>query len=297
MLYYLLGIIAALVFLLSSVMIYLLIIIRQPHPQNPENFLKDKAQDSGKIRVLCAGDGVTRGNLGADYFMRLQERLGEEEYSFINAGVNFDLSENLLNRLPEIVACNPHIILILVGNNDLHASMTASNQRNYQQFKKLSRPASIEHFEQNLSQIFKVCLSRSPAKVAVFSLPVLGEHLEEQANYLGDQYAAVIERLAQQYGVEYLPLREEQEAFIESVEAYEPEQPYEAGFWLTFKLLIRRFLLGHNVDRITASQGFLFTPDYLHLNSRGADLVADLGEEFIRKHYPPRNQNTPMFYL
>jgi hypothetical protein len=45
--------------------------------------------------------------------------------------------------------------------------------------------------------------------------------------------------------------------------------------------IARHFLLGASFDDISRKNGFLLETDYLHLNSAGAGIVADLIEGFV----------------
>ena len=48
-----------------------------------------------------------------------------------------------------------------------------------------------------------------------------------------------------------------------------------------YKGLARHYLLGKSFDEISEDNGFLYLIDLLHINTRGAETVADLIEGFI----------------
>lgn len=67
-----------------------------PPALNPRAFL-----DTGKPRgegplVVCAGDSITHGHASYPYVDLLRERLGGDGFTFVNAGVNGELSYNLV---------------------------------------------------------------------------------------------------------------------------------------------------------------------------------------------------------
>ena len=49
------------------------------------------------------------------------------------------------------------------------------------------------------------------------------------------------------------------------------------------KGIFSHLLLGTSFDKIAANNGFLIVTDFLHLNSRGAKMAADLIENWILK--------------
>jgi len=49
-----------------------------------------------------------------------------------------------------------------------------------------------------------------------------------------------------------------------------------------YKGIFFHFLLGRSFDEISESNGFLIVTDFLHLNNRGAEMVAELIEGFVR---------------
>jgi hypothetical protein len=48
-----------------------------------------------------------------------------------------------------------------------------------------------------------------------------------------------------------------------------------------YKGIFLHILFGRSFDKISSSNGFLIVTDFLHLNSRGAEFVAELIEGFV----------------
>jgi hypothetical protein len=57
----------------------------------------------GEKLVVLFGDSITEGMMSSNYVDLLEQRMGHENYRFLNAGVGGDTAYNLLNRLSPIV--------------------------------------------------------------------------------------------------------------------------------------------------------------------------------------------------
>jgi lysophospholipase L1-like esterase len=65
--------------------------------------------------LVCFGDSLTEGAIGASYVDILRQRL-PAAVRVINAGINGDTAINLLRRLDrDVVPYRPDLVMILVG--------------------------------------------------------------------------------------------------------------------------------------------------------------------------------------
>ena len=64
-----------------------------------------------------------------------------------------------------------------------------------------------------------------------------------------------------------------------------PTYPYEKYFIGIFKALMNRYLLRKDWDDIAKNSGFSLHVDYIHLNTVGARMIADLICEFIQSGF------------
>nr|KXH71571.1 MAG: hypothetical protein AM325_09830 [Candidatus Thorarchaeota archaeon SMTZ1-45] len=62
--------------------------------------------------------------------------------------------------------------------------------------------------------------------------------------------------------------------------------PYERYYLGIIKVIINRYLLRKSWDTISKSAGFSLHVDYLHLNTAGARMIADLVSDFIQSVLP-----------
>ncbi|MCS6795863.1 MAG: GDSL-type esterase/lipase family protein [Raineya sp.] len=249
-------------------------------PNNPKNFLA-KPQNSEKKRIVFAGDSLTCGNMSADYTAMVAEKL-KNAYEYINAGVNADLAYNLLQRLDEIIACKPDFVTILIGTNDANATIFKQNQAVYQKLKKLPQPATIFWYEENLCKIVERLQNETSAQIALISMPVIGENLKHKVHSHIKEYVEVVKKVAQKYQVAYLPLYEKHVEFLEKQSPIRKE--YHPNHKLIELAMFQKYILQRTWDEIAKTHGFHTVTDFIHLNSIGAKMIAELVCEWIEKH-------------
>ncbi|WP_299461324.1 SGNH/GDSL hydrolase family protein [uncultured Microscilla sp.] len=263
-----------------GIFIYLYRLVQSLPLNHPVAFLEELEPGDGRQIVVCAGDDLTQGNMGANYVDILEDKLDQRLYHVVNAGVNGDLSEHLVNRLDEIIACNPTHVVLLIGTNDLNAMLDDKNMATYRQLKKISEKPLTDQYRENVSLIIEALKMRSRARVAIMSIPLIGEKLNDKANAQTQAYAEIIEQLAAFHKITYLPLQEKQRAFLTKTK-FSPKRKYKPTTRLVATTMFRRYILGQSFDKIAALNGFLMTPDYLHLNTFGANMVAGLIADFV----------------
>jgi lysophospholipase L1-like esterase len=231
-------------------------------------------------RVACLGDSITRGQLSVDYVKMLASRTAGKPFVFTNAGVNGELAENTLRRLDSVVDLRPDVVTVLVGANDANASMSEKNSVRAKRMQKLSGRPTIEAFGENVAAITDRLSKETSARVALLSLPVLGEELGSESVQRSQQYSRVLKQIAETRGVAYLPLNERQVEHLKAGD-FIPRTRYRDGVGLMAGGAIQHFILRRSLDDISRRRGLQLTTDLLHQNTRGATMIADLIEEFV----------------
>ncbi|GAB2635152.1 hypothetical protein GCM10027035_30560 [Emticicia sediminis] len=244
-------------------------------PENYPNAKNRQQIDTSKKVLVCFGDSNTHGNVSYNWVNDLSSQL--TDYQIFNAGINSDLTYTLLRRIDDVVACKPNFITILIGTNDVNATMGKTMEKRYQDLGRISKDTSpnFEDFKQNYTEIIRQLKAKTQAKIAVMSLPVMGEDLAHEANQKADKYSEFVKQLASDAQLIYLPVREKQKEFLQK-----NLQPLKHTFEETYKLLnysvISYYLLGKSWDEISAKHGFQLTPDNLHQNSIAGGMIRDL---------------------
>jgi lysophospholipase L1-like esterase len=211
----------------------------------------------------------------------LRERLSDDGFRFFNAGVNGDLAYNVLVRLDAVIAREPDFVIVLAGGNDVNATLSSPIRLGYRLWKRLPQEPVIDWYHSNMLQIVKALKKKTPAKIALASPPVLGEHLASLPNERVRDYSARLMEIAAAEKVAYLPVHERQEDYLHEVHgaAGRPHDPNSTLMWTS---LFRHYVLRRSFDAIAKENGLLLTTEGLHLNGRGAALVADAVESFLR---------------
>jgi lysophospholipase L1-like esterase len=221
--------------------------------------------------VVVAGASIVRGKASVDFVQVLRERFPSR--SFVNAGVNGNVAWELLQRLGPIVACRPSHVVMLVGTNDVQATLSVDAMRETRESKGLPEDPSLGWFAACLDDIVER-LHDAGAAVAICSLPPIGQDLDAPVNVVVREANAEIARVCGQRGATYLPVYENLTELLASQHA--TTGPAWTGSWLPgARSLIEHFVLRRSYDSIALAQGWVLSPDGVHMDSTGAAIIAD----------------------
>jgi lysophospholipase L1-like esterase len=234
--------------------------------------------------VVCFGASLTAGTVGFNYLDLLSARPSLAGFRFVNHGVNGDLAWNGLERLGQVIAERPDFVTILIGTNDVNATMSERNRLRYIAFNHLPAEPTLAWYESNLRAIVQRLKQETQARLVLLSLAVIGEDLDHEANRKIDLYNEAVRRVARDEKVDYLPLHERMVAYLRDHEADRAQLPprlaYRDGLHNTGNALALH-ATGLSWDDVSHRNGFLVTTDGLHLNSVGAGMIADLIEAWL----------------
>jgi lysophospholipase L1-like esterase len=240
--------------------------------------------------VVCFGSSLTAGRVSFNYVELLRSRPGLAEYRFVNRGVDGDLAWNGLQRLGDVISERPDAVSILIGTNDVNATLTERNLLRYRAFNHLPVDPTIEWYEENLRAIVTRLKAETGAQVALLTLAVIGEDLGHAANRKIVQYNEIVRLVAREEKAACLPLHERMIAYLREHEAdrvgLPPPLAYRDGL-INIGNAIALHANGLSWDEISRRNGLLLTTDCLHLNSIGAGMIADLIENWLLKDDAP----------
>ncbi|MHA1995463.1 MAG: SGNH/GDSL hydrolase family protein [Candidatus Hodarchaeales archaeon] len=253
-------------------------------PQNtPKRYnLRKQSNFKAKIVVVCVGDSITHGRISSDYVRILEERMSSE-FEFVNAGINSNLAWNVLDRLEDIIDCSPNFITILIGTNDANAVLSPKNVKDYVKRMKLPQDPELDWFKSSLEKMIIRLKKETNAQLAILTLPTIGESPESNIFEHTHKYSLIIQEIAQNLDIECLPLQEVMINYLMENPA-DPKFIYENGMRLMVWSAIQRYFFLRSWDTISKKAGFKLHLDYLHLNTTGAAMIANLIEEFIEKN-------------
>jgi len=128
----------------------------------------------------------------------LTKKLGKN-YDYINAGMNAELSYNVLLRIESIIACKPDFLTILIGfltiligTNDANAEI--KNVPDKKMLEKLNLPGkpNKKWYIENLEKIITELKEKTDAKIALCSIPIMGEEFSSTAFKQSIDYSKAI---------------------------------------------------------------------------------------------------------
>lgn len=255
----------------------------QKEPDNNPSYYLEEVKPGSENKVLvCIGDSITHGSVSENYVDILSDKLADRGIDVVNAGINGELAYNVLQRTGEVIMCDPDYITILIGTNDANGSL--SEEKGMQQMKEMALPQmpTEEWYEENLTAVCEVLKTETDAKIALLSLPPIGEELDSIAYERTTEYSGIIKDTARRERLTYLPLHEEMTEFL-IAEAHKPGISYDSKklTYIMYKGILYHFLLGKSFDDISSANGLLILTDFLHLNGTGAEMVADLIDGFV----------------
>lgn len=228
--------------------------------------------------VVRLGASIIRGRASVDFVQMLRERFPDR--TFVNAGVNGNTVWEVLQRVDDVLACEPSEVVILVGTNDVLATLAPDGGERVRDGKHQQVVPSVHDYRTNLDAVV-ARLQAAGCRVALASLPPLGQDLEAPANVRIREFNDVIAEVAVVRGATYLPVYEQMAHELITADA--AHGPQWTGSWRPgVESLSRHFLLGQSYDEIAHRRGRLLSPDDVHLDTHGARIVADAAEAFVR---------------
>jgi acyl-CoA thioesterase I len=219
---------------------------------------------TGPDPVVIAGASIVRGRAAVDFVQLLRERIPQR--IFVNAGVNSNVAQQLLDRLEPILACRPAQVIILIGTNDVEMTLA-------------SEQSSFADYEQCMLKIV-TALQHAGADVALCSLPPIGQDLSAEVNVRVREANRALRDVTSATQSTYLPVYEKLAEYLES-QGRTTGPPWTGSWAPGLTSLIQHFLLHRSYDSISADRDWLLSPDGVHMNTRGADIIAGVVETWL----------------
>jgi lysophospholipase L1-like esterase len=234
-----------------------------------------------KKKILFLGASITQGRVSKNYVDILQQRLGKKQYKFINHGIAGYESYNVLKKLDKAIHAKPDFVIVLVGTNDVLSSLDTKLADLSRKLKHIPHEPTLFHFSNNIKTIINRLNHETNSKIAISSLPVIGENLNSIENKTVAEYNAGLKRITENENAIYLPVYEKQKDFLIHKIAGKGKD-YTRNIKTAFKTLFLHYLLFMSLDTISKKNGYLLLTDGIHQNSLGAGFIANEIEDFIR---------------
>lgn len=224
---------------------------------------------------MFLGDSLTQGNIGVSYVDMLQKKL--PQHHMINYGKNGDTVTSLYRRVKRLSFDDIDLAFIWVGINDVlvHVSWSYPIVKTFflQPWTK-----TCETFTICYEKILEMFVPRVK-KIFVVPPVFIGEDLHNQWNIQLGELAKSIRLLTMSYNmVDYVDLR----TTFEKKLAKKQISSYIINGSIT-PIFDELFLASpEEVDQKSQERGLHFTLDGVHLNSVGAQVVAEEFERCIK---------------
>lgn len=234
-----------------------------------------------KKKILFLGASITQGMISKSYVNILKQKLGTKQYKFINHGVAGYESYNVLKKLDKAIKTIPDYVILLVGTNDVLSSLDPKLAELSRKLKHIPHEPTLNHYLNNITGIVKKLKQETQSKIAITSLPVVGENLDSIENMSINEYNAGLKNIAENENIAYLGVHEEQRSYLKK-EINGKGKDYIRNTNIAFKSLFLHYLLFMSLDTISKKNGYLLLTDGIHQNSLGAQFIANEIENFIR---------------
>ena len=239
------------------------------------------------VKIVCLGSSTTAGKGTYNWIAELEKRPQNRQFSFVNLGVGGDLSYNAFKRLPSVIAKKPDKVFILIGGNDILASVFPNVKRYFTSWKHLPSDPSSSWFQQNVEGIVQELKKKTTAEIFLISLPQAGENpnpmepIQAKLNALYQEYSTILKKIAHNEKVGYVPLYEE---LHKQIFAYPGQSFTKFSFFAFYRdYIFREFILRKSFDEIAKMNGWRFHIDGVHLNTNGGKILAELVQDILDK--------------
>ena len=163
--------------------------------------------------VACVGSSTTTSKGTYRWIAELESRPQNSRFRFVNLGVGGDLSFNIVRRLRRVIGTQPDRVIILIGTNDILASVFPNFRRIVRVWKGLPQEPTVQRFQENLELITRR-LRETNARIGLSSLAPVGEDpyskdaVQSLLNDLCAAYNGVIRDVSSQEGTDYIEFYE-----------------------------------------------------------------------------------------
>ena len=236
--------------------------------------------------VACLGSSTTAAKGTFKWIDELAKRPQNCRFRFVNFGVGGDLSFNITGRLDPVVRAAPDRVVVLIGTNDILASVFPNFRRFARVWKRASQDPSPAHFKDNLELITHRLQQATRATIALSSVAPIGEALrsndavQSRLNDLVAAYNGIIADVSRSSGSYYIPFYE---CFRDQLARSTIAKPFTRFSFAAFyrDYLVREMILRRSFDQISQSNGWEFHIDGIHLNTKGGRILTDVVQQFL----------------
>ena len=259
---------------------------------NPAEVIAGGGPPEGESVLVCLGDSITQGGLGADWVDGLRRRLGDGVL-VVNGGVGGQVTWSLRQRLDEVEQCRPSAIALMVGSNDAVSSLGDRWAAYYERSLKLPEAPTEGWFAEQYDALVAELTAIAP-RLLCLTLPPLGEDPDSPAEAVVQRYNELIRASAAQHGADLFDVHTTLGQLL--TQAGVSRGPAFVGSlskfvsW-TMGSAIQHYVLGRSWDRVAQRRGLVLTADTIHPSDRAGKAIVDLVQPWVEASLGNDNQD------
>ncbi len=255
---------------------------RQP-AGDPASIIGSGGPASGKPVLVCLGDSITHGGLGADWVGSLRQRLADVSV-VVNAGASGEVTWSVRQRLDDVAGCRPDAVVLMVGTNDVVGSLGKRWASYYRSTQKLPAEPHEAWFAEQYDALVGEISAMTP-RLACLTLPPLGEQLDSSVNEVVRRYNVAISAAAGRHGADVLDASSDVSGLLTRTDGT-PGRPFVGTLsrflvWMIGSA-VRHYVLRQSWDQIAQRRGLTLTADTIHPSDRAGKTINDLVEPWAR---------------
>ncbi len=231
--------------------------------------------------IYCFGDSITAGVPGVSYCDFLKKN-GQQVYQ---DGVGGDTTAGLLERLITYrnhAAPEKPVFVFEIGTNDILLpfleTYSESWQRTIRGIRRKGRIIAADR-DEFLGTYKKILKEIGPAPALAVSIPCIGEDLENEPNSTVDDYNRGLEKLCTRHGKTFIDFNRRQKEIIRASGLEAPQFISKNSGRMIADVIFTRQSGG--ADKLSEKRNLAVTMDGVHLNRRGAEVLAEMIQEKI----------------
>ncbi|XDD45690.1 SGNH/GDSL hydrolase family protein [Leptospira sp. WS39.C2] len=240
----------------------------------PSNNLKGSLVSavSKSPKIVFLGDSITHGRVSYDYVESIRKHPKLNDALVVNEGINSRLTVQIIEQLDSVVSLQPDFVFILIGTNDLKATLSKEEYDRYASHWNLKDPVSEESFVQNLTKIVTRIKKETKAKLILFSPPILGEDPNSLPFLRSKRFAELTKEVSIKENVLYKPLHETLTSGLSSIN-YHKKTPYVQNTWSMYWTILKYYSTTYSWNDLGDANGYYYLTDAIHLNERGGQVI------------------------
>ncbi|MFJ7734683.1 SGNH/GDSL hydrolase family protein [Lysinibacillus sp. NPDC097231] len=214
------------------------------------------------MKIACIGDSLTEGRPGVSFFKLLTTK--HQHIEFDNLGKPGETVKSLHIRLEKSKLDSYYdLIFLWIGVNDVYSKL----------LKVQAQPVTKNHleFKANYLNVLEMILG-SAKHIVLVSPAIVGEEMENAPNVELKDLSSIIQSISSKYAnVSFLNMQEVFENHLENVNS--------SDYLNTNVMRVMKDVLFYKnplrINRLSQKRGLHLTLDGIHLNSKGAAIVAE----------------------